>query len=60
MTVAQHSRRLLQSQFAPDWGQQNPASALLAQNTVQAAYSADTKAANAYYALPDSPGWAPM
>lgn len=55
------NRQLLQNSlgsFLPDWTQQsNPASALLAENTVAAAYAADAKFQRAYYALPDSPGW---
>lgn len=55
------NRQLLQNNpgsFLPDWSQQsNPASALLSENTVAAAYAADAKFQKAYYALPDSPGW---
>jgi hypothetical protein len=56
------NRQLLQSgpssQFGPDWSQSNPASALLAENTVAAAYaSSNTRIQNAFYALPDFPGW---
>jgi len=53
------SRSLLQAggQVGPDWSQPNPASALLDQNTVQAAYAAHAAYENAYYSLPDSPGW---
>lgn len=59
--VVGQGRRLLQAQFGPDWSQQrNPASALLAQNTVGAAYSASNKLRTAYYAAPDAPGWDPV
>jgi hypothetical protein len=59
--VVGQGRRLLQSQFGPDWSQQrNPASSLLAQNTVGAAYSASNNLRTAYYAAPDAPGWDPL
>jgi hypothetical protein len=58
--VVGQGRRLLQSQFGPDWSQQrNPASALLAQNTVGAAYTASNNLQTAYFASPDAPGWDP-
>lgn len=48
------------SHFNGQWGHDNPASALEAMNTVGAAYAAQANYENAYYSLPDSPGWAPM
>lgn len=61
----QSRRKLLQSsgpssQFGPDWSQHNPASVLLASNTLAAAYASGVKEPATYYALPDSPGWVPM